>query len=429
MKKTLKITLNYMRILAEYFFVLLIILECNSVYRCLSDRIDIIYKLQRGAIVAGISLILIWLIGKIELLEVITNASILLCGIFAFEVLFLLFNARLAIGLENYIYSFMIFLPISIILFQIYKKCDLHFLLFYRLTDIVLLLAVASLVLWLFSNIISILEPLGQISVDWGNRHNVDNYYYLFFPWIEQDEYISFLNKNIIRNIGIFTETPMYNIFLCSALYTELFLKKKTKFYRIVILVMTIISTFGTIGIVVAICGLFFRYSVFILEKSKSKWLIILPSIFVVILALGLFFNKQIHGSSSFSVHIQDYIVTLKAWYAQPIFGCGYDNVSTIASFMPPERNNYGLSNSIGTVLAQGGIVLSVFCLLPFILLLKKIFEPEKRNIALWAFGMFLLYATTIFHFRFYLMLLFAFGFSFINLPINYYKFVKHFNK
>ena len=417
MKKFEKQALLIFRITLEYIFMFLIVLECNSAYRCISERVDIIYKLQQGAIIVGVMLVFVFILSDPTVLLDVMRAVKLLSMIYIFEVVFLLFNARSAIGLENYIYAFMIFFPIAVVLFQIYKTKKLHTVLFYRLSDIVLVLAVTSFILWFFSVIYPVLQPTNTISVDWGNRHEVKNYFYLFLPWNIQTEYIVFLNKEIIRNIGIFTETPMYNIFLCSALYTEFFLRKEVRYWRVILLMITILSTFGTIGIMLMLAAIFFHYVIFVCETKKSKRLVIVPLIALIIGLSILLINKQVNGGGSSSIRLQDYIVTVKAWREKPLFGCGYDNVDFIASFMPPERSNFGLSNSMGTVLAQGGLVLSTFCLLPFVLILKNSFTHKEPRMAIWAIGILALYATTIFHFRFYLMLVLAFGYSFFDMP------------
>ena len=408
--------LKKLRILIEYIFVLVVLLECNSAYRCISDRIDITYKLQQISIVCSVLLIAILLIEKRKFIDVFFECSILLCGIFAFDTVFLLINVRLTQGIENYIYAFMLFLPLTILLFKIYRACDLHMVLFFRLSDIVFGLAIVSLVFWFLSSIISVIQPIGSLSIDWGWRHEVKNFYYLYLPWESQNEYISVLNCSIVRNIGIFTESPMYNIFLNSALYIELFLTRKVKKYRIIILALTIVSTFSTMGFMLMLLALYLKFVLYVIYKKGNLKIVFGTFCIITLCFLMLLINKWNTGKGSFSTHIQLYFYIIKAWLSALLLGCGYDNVSFIINYMPEERTNLGLSNSIGTVLAQGGIVLTAFFFVPFGILLKNVLINKNYKVALWAMGMIALYVVTIFHYRFYLMLLLAFGYSFFDI-------------
>lgn len=81
---------------------------------------------------------------------------------------------------------------------------------------------------------------------------------------------------------------------------------------------------------------------------------------------------------------------------------------------MSAERlvSNKGLSNSIAVIFAEGGIMLGVFCLLPFVACLMQIFKHNQRDIGLWAIGVFGIYCVMIFHFHLYFIMLVAFGYS-----------------
>lgn len=80
--------------------------------------------------------------------------------------------------------------------------------------------------------------------------------------------------------------------------------------------------------------------------------------------------------------------------------------------------DNLGFSNSLFSVLAEGGIMLFILYLVPFIVLIAKIFEQKNNQVAYWGFGIIILFITTIFQDRCIMILILSFGFSNIKMRL-----------
>ena len=410
LKKLGRIWPRTIRYFCEYMLILLVVLECNSTYRCVFGRPNLPYELKVSSLVFGALLLFALLWEDKRRCKYVFESSILICAILLFEILFLFFNVINTIAVLSYMLEYLMFLPLMIIIFKIYHGMGEAYRLLYLLTNIVYILACCSLVIWIMAIVLGMLPPVAQIQVDWALARDARNYYNLGFFW--QTEKIPFIGSSILRNTGIFPEAPMYNIFLNTALYTELFLKNKTKWVKCLLLSFTVFTTIGTIGILLCILGWGIRF--FISKKNVKLKRAGYGIVFMLGAAGGLLLRQKWNLSQgSFATHIDDYLASFKAWMVNPIIGCGYENELFIQQYMSEFRIfNPGLSNSIAVVLAEGGLVLFTFFLIPFILVIVSSMKAgEKKNIW-WAMGIFGIYVTTIFHGRFFMFLILAFGYS-----------------
>lgn len=390
--------------------MLFIILECSSVYHCVWGRADLKYYLELDALIFG-TLLLFLLLGKEKKRwKSLRSVCPLLCLILCFENLFLFFNARKTWATDHYIIAFLMFLPLMLCIFQVYHSIGIPYRLIYVLSDIVFVLAAASVVIWI-ATVSGKLQPTGDIIVDWAYARETKNYFNLCF--YHQMERIPLLGWDVVRNTGIFPESPMYNIFLNSALYTELFLRNKTQWLKCAVFTLTICTTIGTLGILLCVVG--WTIKLFsIIKRSRFKYLAYIILLSAVIIGGILIQQKWYYGNSSFFTHIDDFAAPVKAWKERPILGCGYDDESFIQNFMSSfRRDNLGLSNSVGIVLAEGGIFFFLFYLLPFLFQMINGIKLRKINIAWWVFGIWGIFCTTVFQYRFYMIFLLALGYSF----------------
>ncbi len=407
---------RYICVGLEYFLTLLIVVECNSAYRCVTGIPNLTARILTGTMAVGLALLLVLLLRSRENLLALRDVALTVCMIFSFGVAFLLFNAIKSDAVRVYTLVFLAFLPLMTALFAVYRRMGVPYQLFYRLGDLVLVLAVASLILWTFSTVLGLLEPTGKLPIAWGDANDISHYFYLLMERESQSEYLKLIDAKIIRNIGIFPESPMYNIVLNMALYTELFLKERPGKARIGVLLLTILSTFGTIGITIAMGGCYFKLIQCNWRKPAMRKAIFAATALVISCVLVLILNKRAHGWGSYATHIDDYLASLKAWRTAPIFGTGFNNVKVIQSFMGAFRkHNQGLSNSIAVILAQGGLVLFSFYLMPFALLVFRAFRKKDMGLFFWVAGFFGIYVTTIFQYRMLLMMVLAFGWQFLD--------------
>lgn len=403
-------------IIIEYILAFFVLIDCNSVY---ANLVNSPYNLQKMSLV--FSLILI---GVIFWKDKVTWKEILKFSIFPSGVLFLyaiLLSLLIKIpdGLYgSYIKYFVFFLPISIFLFRLYRQRSQDYQLFYRIADIVLVLSLVSLFFWLSGSILDIIQPNKVIQSRWGSMAEIDSYWGVQFLRSEQMETIGFLNISIYRNIGLYPESPMFDIALLLALCTELFLKNNARKWRIGILLVTIVSTFGTLAIILAMAALFLKTFERVKTFGKWKWAVFLMICGLIAIVVVLLYNKKLYGTGSYNSHLDDLVACLKAWRTSPLFGTGFENNSIIHEFMADFRKgNKGYTTSAGAILAHGGITLFLIYIIPFLRLLK--FESKKMNEALFGMIMLAVFITFVFPYRFLMFWLLAFGFSKIDLKWN----------
>lgn len=129
-----------------------------------------------------------------------------------------------------------------------------------RYSNIVTIIAIISLVFWFFGSLLNYLEPSGIVNIYWGKDIVVSNYHYVYFQW--QNDAVLF-GKTFYRNIGIFSEAPMYVIHLSIAFMSSLFSKERNTF-KLCVLFITMITTFSTAGIIIILLMI-------ILKRAKKS--------------------------------------------------------------------------------------------------------------------------------------------------------------
>lgn len=383
----------------EYLLIILLIIDCNTVYRHILGK-PIVPQIWNIIILLTNIIILM----KHKKQDIKNQNKILLILLYNCLVMALIIIRQSDIIL--YTRLFLIFYPLAIIMCIQDINNNNKFNMIFKLENIILILAMSSLLFWLLGSLFNILKPNINVPVTWNNGDFYNGYFGICFKYIHQYELLPFFNVKIMRNIGIFTESPMYNIILIIGLFTELFLKEKCCIIKLSVISITILTTFGTIGIMLMLIGHSIK---FIVNKKGKNIKIIFIAMFILIVLIGLLFiNKKINASGSFSTHLDDYMAGIKAWKTSPIIGTGFNNYDIIHQFMNPARgNNLGTSNSLTDILAQGGIMMLVIYIAPFIILFKQ--SKMEINIFLWSLAPLFLFIMTIYHFTYLLFFILAF--------------------
>jgi hypothetical protein len=230
-------------------------------------------------------------------------------------------------------------------------------------------IAVVSLVFYSLGSVSKIIEPTNFVTINWGVRKVIPTYYFLHYD----TQYINIMGDIIRRNSSIFTEAPMYSLVLSFALFYHVFFSYKKKANTIIILILTLLTTM-TFS---AFLSLSIIYIMYMLEKFTSKinkkTLIIWVLLLLVILTLTICVFVSRLKTSSIAIRLDDLKATFKAFYNNIIFGVGMESEEPIKVYMSSFRKyNTGLSNTIGLILAQGGLYYTTFYIIPFICLLNK---------------------------------------------------------
>lgn len=326
----------------EYILAFMLFLQCNTCYFfLLPDSITKVVELF-----SVLLLFIISIFGNTNLSRRRTFFFICVFGLFLTP---LFYKALLISTHVGFVYRFCLILPMLIFYFgSIDSRRHDYSSLLLKFSTITYLFAVISLIFWLLSEVSGLIGSSGFVSIDWGKTLNYGHNFYLHF------------HGQGIRNCGVFTEAPMYNIVLCTSLCVELFLKEKVNKLRIIVYIVTILTTMSTTGQLLLLM-LFMNF--FLNQKLNCSFFIriLIYSLFFVVVSLffivGVFIFLEKMEGHSYMVRMSYILKEVMAWYNSPVWGSGY------SSYID------GSSNSSTLLLAEGGLWLFVFYVCSFILI------------------------------------------------------------
>lgn len=366
----------------EWLFSILLILEVNSVF---FKSYNFNFYISELACVCVLALIII---NKVRVNKRIL-IFLLIYEFFALFYLFILVNTY-ADGMVSYSVKFIIFLPIMVVYYGTNENRGVSLII--KMANCVVILAAASLVAYFVSYIVS---PFGYFTVDWGGVNNYGNYIFFF---LGQKQEIA--GQHFVRNIGVFCEAPMYAFVLSMAFCTQLFFYPKPSKVKIVILIITILSTLSASGIAVMAGLLVLKYYLGDLTgleygsgkicKIKKKGFLkyVLGVIGIVAAAVVVYdlYKFKVSTGNSYRIRVDDYVAAFKAWLSNPIFGVGYDNSAAIIQYMADWRikrySNQGFSNAVSHILATMGIFGAGTYILGFFYGIKGSIKKKKSYAA-----------------------------------------------
>lgn len=241
--------------------------------------------------------------------------------------------------------------------------------------NIVLIAAAVSLFFYVFGSILGLKLGVVNTVYYWANNpHFTTSYCYLYFHQPLQDQ--MYLGHHVIRNTGIFTEAPGYTLFLLNGLIIELFVKKSKTFWRIGLILVTLLTTLSATAILLGALAVLLAFLQRLHAQGKLNLKIVIPGI-VLLLLLGIVvIHIRKSGGSSYSVRADDLRIGLTVWSRHPVFGAGFGNESALIKLFAFHRANNGLSMGLTTLLATGGLYLALYFLVPFFVTL---FAPTRR--------------------------------------------------
>lgn len=399
LKKGRKQTQSWFVGILEYFLFLLVIIEFNTAY--------LEYEPLKNKLFYGTaSLCLLLLFCK--------KTPIKLDGILIVYFLcsFLpLLNVYPGTG-KPYIKLYWIILPLFMLYFLSLRRVGFDritsFLIKY--SNIVTILAIISLLYWVLGSNLEVIQPTMYVPNSWRGDgiRLIPAYHLLYFE--TQDS--SFMGYEMVRNSGIFNEGPMYNMILCVALAMELFLRPRKSLWRIIVLAITIVTTFTTTGFLfLTFAGAWIVFK-FLSKKARILMLAILP-----LLALGVMnFSDAImedkessSGEGSVRARTTDILTCIDIGMDNPFLGQGLFTKKAGEA----EGGTYGFSNSLFTLFADGGFYTVFLYIATLVLIPLRDFLSNRQNT--WPFMMFaffLVFTITLSLFNCLTLLFVAFGCS-----------------
>ena len=419
----------------EYLLLLVIVVECNSMFTFATQtvgRVDMAKLLGWAAAPLLAALALIHAFRQRRALGELAPNLALLALLMGAAALFYLKNVRFQepANQKDFILRFVLCLPLLIALFKLKQREGRGLELLFKYSDIVCAIAALSLLVFLASEIGLSAVPADAIYTPWNDR----NVTMAQTNLLEVCQFIpgsawQMFGIELLKNRGPFTEPLMFALPLLMALYTELFLRDagdRWRVFRWALLTAALVTVNATIALMLLAAAWGLKgVQVFLRGHGRGRgWIAALVVIAAVavcavfVLEKGrMSYDETSATPSSMAMHVEDYVVCLRAFAQRPVFGGGYQNNGYIYDFLRPWRqaNNPSFSNSAGVVLAHGGLVLGVLCALPLLLGLLYLFSGRDRRAALWAVGPLGAYVGIIFKYQLLLIFLMAFGYSLLD--------------
>lgn len=409
----------------EYILALVVIAECNSLFTNSVSEAGNYSQPQFLMLGAGTAAVLILLLflsdGRCR--RALPDLLLFPALLFAYSLMFFVLNVRATSDSYTqrlYLIIFSFSLPAFCLLFRMEKRQCRSSALFLRHADLMFIFALLSLVVYLVVTFFPDNIYADDLRTRWigvGNITHLNNYLNLCV--LRMSDSRSILGLVIHRNYGFFPESPMFSLELNTALYTELFLRPESsrKPLRWIVLSLAVISSQSTFGMMLVLMAWFLKFLFGSTSEFRKKMLF--PAAFLFAAGCGILLMHKLGeagvSEGSFAIHLEDYVLTLKAFSKRPLLGWGYENIRPVQALMSEERYaaNRGLSNSLGVVLAQGGLVLGLFCMLPFLFAILQLWCKGRRSTGLWGIGTFAMYVLIIFQYHLLLIMFMAFGYSF----------------
>lgn len=362
-----------------YLVVIAILLNATSMYR---------YLIGSPVYNMGFS----WIIGVLCLTYVIFTKSIRLDNAIILRFLFLLllllvyaFITRY--NIERLLLGFIgVFISFYVFAFSLFRNGEMKNF-FQVFSNVILLVAILSLFFWLFGSVLDLLPGRKQLTYYWAEKYRTTyTYFYLYFENPTQN-----IVHATVCNLGIFTESPSYSGFLTYAMIIEMSFnkeitsrrKKRISNIKIVIYIITLISTNSTKGIIAFLVALAIDY---ISRECKSKWHLFLRIvagilvISIVAYACYTLIGNKLETRSGIT-RLDDLRASVKTFLQHPLFGAGYGNIQAIIKNQKVIRGNQGLSMGFAVLLAYGGLwLLAIYAGAAIITRDNPYFKKNKKT-------------------------------------------------
>lgn len=185
------------------------------------------------------------------------------------------------------------------------------------------------------------------------------------------------------RNTGIFREMGVYQHFLNIALLFYLFYLKQNKLSVILILSVTIITTYSTPGIIF----LFIILSVYLYENYRNRFLKGIKFIFAFIFIFSIMnivasntfndfiyaINKFLEQGNSYNGRLGAIIGNIFAWAQSPVFGNGIEKGIILAEELYLGQFTTHNTSTTTSFMAIYGLFFSIIMSVPLMLLLYRL--------------------------------------------------------
>ena len=395
--------------ITEYLWVIFVILNGNSVYHANSIR-----NLHLMEIVLGLTALLvvmnIILYRKWPSKRSVIRAVAIMCYC---TVYFAVMQSRMPA--KDFLQLFILGAPLAFLLFsESYRNGRLMRLLT-RFGDVIFVLAVISLYFWFMGEVFKVIEPNGYVNMAWGRHSVAKGYYRIHFAF--QLDTTFFPDAYLYRNSGLFSEAPMFNLWLDLAVAIELFIRPKTSRLRLVLLAVTVFTTMSVTGILFLVLCVVLTALVHLRNLNRFQTCILILMAIVVIPVLFVLVMRSVSmkvDTLSYEMRLSDYGGGVRLWMDHPLFGAGYGSLVALLPYIYSPEGLLGFSNSVTAVLGTGGIWMALLFYIPLIAVLFPRFSGSRKLSAFGGCYLFL-FCTTAFFGRFLAAMMVSLGYALIS--------------
>lgn len=387
-----------MKKILEYLLIILIILDYPVVYSYFEP-------FSRFVTYSVLLILLILVVSQYKYITSTTYLFILIYYLGALLPFSTISKQDIVIFIQRYVF----FLPLFFVYLRQNRKKNIEYSKYFlnKYINVVSIIAIISLFMWVLGPISGILSPTNYYPHMWkGYLEFIPSYYNIYFE--TGDGYI--IGNYIARNTAIFNEGPMYNMILCSALVSELYLKKKSTI-KVYILIITILTTSTTTGFfVLLIIGIykFFYQKRRISLLTKTLYFIIS----IIIISTGSIFllnNKSKNETGSLNTRTNTILVDIEVGMNNPILGSNFIK----GEFKGKNSAQIEQSNSLFYLFACGGLYGVALYAIP--LLYTPYIYYRKYKDSSWLFTMaviFLVFTFTLSLHKYIILMFVAWGIS-----------------
>lgn len=395
---------DFLLSILEYFWIIALIMNGNSVYNAAVNR-D--FHLMLICVVLTYVLLFAYLIfGGMKLIRQRVSFAVMLC---LYAALYLTVRLH-QMSAMNYTLQFIMGLPALYLLFSMLHRRKKLIRLLYRLENVILIFCIMSLIFWVFGTWLGMLKPNMSIQIEWGRKRTVSGYWGLHFN-IQHDEN---LGSIFYRNTGIFTESPMLNLWTDIALAIELFLRRRISKAKVVILCIVIGTATSTTGILFVIICIGLKLLLSYKNGNASMRLALIGGALLIIpaaIAVVVMVMQMKVNTLSYVQRMTDYFDAIDLWVKYPLFGGGYASISSMLAHL--KNSHVGFSNTIIAVLSTGGLWNAILFYIPHILCMLPKFTKDA-NISCFCVCLFFLFVTVSYSGRYLAVVLIAIEMAFL---------------
>lgn len=284
-----------------------------------------------------------------------------------------------AIVLKNDMVTYILYFVFPLLLCILYLGLEKNVVeLWKKLSNVVVVLSIISLVFYLLGTILKALPPTSVTNYTWTWELQCKNWYNMYYEaYYGRTSMFSFLPR---KNTGIYTEPPMFMIMVCLALAGEFAFVEKPRKFIISTLLITLITIMSTTGyIFVILCILLYILRLESGKRSIALRILIFPLLCLIggVVVLEIMNTKIGTASGENSVFIRsDHLLTAyRLWIEKPILGIGYGQSEL---FLKSSVYHQGASVGLPLFLAYAGIWGMLLYLIPFI---KSLYMSIRFNL------------------------------------------------